>query len=559
MSYVFPPQKRRSDYDKMVSTQNELLQLRISNDANIENARKMQMKGTPLQMDSKQDLSASELLLDEGQQESNSRTNLEKLFRPQEVSDIISSIRNDPSLDYSMLNVNFPAIEADIKRRFNVKLITSTFFIEYFKKYSDTLSAATGMKIFQADNGSKINGMINNVSEIRRLLPDPNAIVFLERAARNAGITNANILRSLNDLKLMLPTPFQLNNLSLLDPVTQQKLISDILIQTQNLPSQSDINDIVNRINSNTMPSGDLLNEIDNIVNGIPLVTTNLIIDYYTKASSVKQSGSPILAQATSLEFKGSKDPIKKGEVREYLRTTGDLTQVKIMTPEKNYGKNIDFENVVFFRNEVDNTKKYGNRIYFEDTNIRELINVPDTKIGLGLKKNVFCNEPNIKLKVGRGLSVKAEPTFIEYGKYVIHMPMLMHNDLLNLKYKSLGPIPRYKHHIAVSDIFKEFLLDVLASGKPNTRLFSQLEIDEKKLFEDMSIGAGVWDIFNLKKTTTDIDAEESKRFEILRGEVVAGNNNPKLIIELRKLVLKFMNTGKIRKNEGLNLLMQLN
>jgi hypothetical protein len=309
------------------------------------------------------------------------------------------------------------------------------------------------------------------------------------------------------------------------------------------------------------MPSGDLLNEIDNIVNGIPLVTTNLIIDYYTKASSVKQprSGSPILAQATSLEFKGSKDPVKKGEVREYLRTTGDLTQVKIMTPGKNYGKSIDFENVVFFRNEVDNTKKYGNRIYFEDTNIRDLINVPDTKIGLGLKKNVFCNEPNIKLKVGRGLNVKQEPTFIEYGKYVIHMPMLMHYDILNLKYKSLGPIPKFKNHVQVSDIFKEFLLDVIASGKPNKHMYSQIDPDERKLFEEISIGSGLWDSFNLKKTTTDDDAAESKRFEILRGQIVAGNNNIQLITEFRKLVLKFINNGKIRKAEGLNLLMQLN
>jgi hypothetical protein len=168
-------------------------------------------------------------------------------------------------------------------------------------------------------------------------------------------------------------------------------------------------------------------------------------------------------------------------------------------------------------------------------------------------------NEPNIKLKIGRGLSVKQEPTFQEYGKYVIHIPMLMHNDLLNLKYKSLGPIPKFKNHVAVSDIFKDFLLDVLSTGKPNKHMYSQIESNERKLFEEISIGAGVWQNFNMKRTTTNTDEDESKRFEILRGEILAGNNNNQVITEFRRLIIRFMNTGKIRKNEGLNLLMQLN
>jgi hypothetical protein len=218
----------------------------------------------------------------------------------------------------------------------------------------------------------------------------------------------------------------------------------------------------------------------------------------------------------------------------------------------------LDFDNITFKKDDT-KSKNYRNRVYFEDTNIRELIGVPLTKTGSGVKSKIKINEPNIKLKVGRGLSVVEQPTFKEYGKYAIHIPMLENKDLLNIKYKSLGPVPKFRQPIAVSDIFKEFLLDVLETGKPNPRVYSQIETDERKLFEEMSIGAGVWNIFNLKRTTTDTDEEESKRFELLRGEVLAGNNNPKILKELRMLVIKFMNNGKIRKNEGLNLLIQLN
>jgi hypothetical protein len=240
--------------------------------------------------------------------------------------------------------------------------------------------------------------------------------------------------------------------------------------------------------------------------------------------------------------------PLKKSEVSDYLITIGKIGDILNMKT----GANIEIKYVIFNPTAILNP----NKTYLDDTNIRDLIGVPLTKMGSGLK---LKNEPNIKLKIGRGLSVIQQPTFQEYGKYVVHMNMLMNHDLLNLKYKSLGPIPKFKNHVAVSDIFKEFLLDVLETGKPNKHMYNQIEADERKLFEEISIGAGLWQKFNMKRTTTNNDEEESKRFEILRGEILAGNNNNQVITELRKLVIKFMNTGKIRKNEGLNLLMQLN
>jgi hypothetical protein len=160
-------------------------------------------------------------------------------------------------------------------------------------------------------------------------------------------------------------------------------------------------------------------------------------------------------------------------------------------------------------------------------------------------------------MKVGRGIAVKQTPSYKEYGKYAIHIPQLEQQDLLNVKYKSLGQIPKFKP-IPVSDVFRDFILDLLENGKPNGRVYTQIPTDERKYFEEMSIGAGVWNSLGLKRTTTSTDEEESKRFELLRGEYLAGNNNPKVISELRKLVVKMMNDGRIRKSQGVELLMEL-
>jgi hypothetical protein len=164
---------------------------------------------------------------------------------------------------------------------------------------------------------------------------------------------------------------------------------------------------------------------------------------------------------------------------------------------------------------------------------------------------------PLKRIKLGKGLSVKETPTYREFGKYAIHIPQLEDNDILNVKYKSLGGIPKFKP-FPVSDIFRDFLLDVLDGKRPSERVYLQIEPKERKVFEEMAIGAGIWNSLGLKRTTTSTDEEDRKRFELLKGEYLAGNNSPKVLQELRRIVVKFINEGKIRKVEGMNLLMEL-
>ena len=127
----------------------------------------------------------------------------------------------------------------------------------------------------------------------------------------------------------------------------------------------------------------------------------------------------------------------------------------------------------------------------------------------------------------------------------------------MNVKYPSLGRIPALPP-VAISDTFKEFMIDLFETGKVNKRAYEYVPIEERKLFEKIATGAGLIHKLGIKKTITDSDKEEADRFELLRGEYLAGNNAQSVIRELRRFVVKFMAEGKIRKNEGMNLLMEL-
>ena len=161
------------------------------------------------------------------------------------------------------------------------------------------------------------------------------------------------------------------------------------------------------------------------------------------------------------------------------------------------------------------------------------------------------------RVKVGKGIAVKETPSYKTFGKYVIHMGHLLDKNVANFKYPSLGSIPSIKP-LTISDDYKEFLIDTLENQKPNERLMSRLPTEEQRHFEKVVQGAGLIDTFKLKRNQGEMEKKEANRFNLLRGEILAGNNNEKLMKELRGLILRFMNDGRIQQKEGTSMLVEL-
>jgi len=131
-NYTIPPRSKPSDLTKGRITQDEIIALQIANDANIANARKAFQRGEVQQLSPIEASSPQELLADDAQQEASAMANLKRLgFRDAEASTIITAMRDNPALSFTSFNTNFPSIEDDIRKRFNVKLITPSFFLEY--------------------------------------------------------------------------------------------------------------------------------------------------------------------------------------------------------------------------------------------------------------------------------------------------------------------------------------------------------------------------------------------------------------------------------------------
>ena len=158
----------------------------------------------------------------------------------------------------------------------------------------------------------------------------------------------------------------------------------------------------------------------------------------------------------------------------------------------------------------------------------------------------------------GGGISIDDEPKYQKFGKYIIHWGQLKNKNILNFKYPSEGRVVSLLP-TQIGEDFKDFVVDTIETGRMNEKVFNTLKGPEKEYFLKAVRGAGLIDKFKIKNATNEDDKKDTDRFNVLKGEWDAGNNNDKLVKELKHLLIRFMGSGKVNKQLGTQLLIELN
>jgi hypothetical protein len=178
---------------------------------------------------------------------------------------------------------------------------------------------------------------------------------------------------------------------------------------------------------------------------------------------------------------------------------------------------------------------------------------------GFGLKKDKGSATPNFnakRIKVGKGIAVQEElPRYRSFGKYIIHYPHLIEDSVLNLKFPSTGSIPSIKP-VKIDDNYKQFIKDVLDTNKVNKRHYESLTEQEKNHFLKIARGAKITSLITF--VTEEKEDEDYKRLELCIGEINAGNDNQHIKKEIKDLLKKYVENGKISKLKAADILLQL-
>lgn len=156
---------------------------------------------------------------------------------------------------------------------------------------------------------------------------------------------------------------------------------------------------------------------------------------------------------------------------------------------------------------------------------------------------------------IGKGITVDS-PKFIEFGKFCISIADL-NNDVLRVKYQTtMVDVPNFKNKI--SSDFVDFLNNFIETEKISERQLEKLPKEEQKIFRNLINKSGLNVKYKVKDYKTDDETAEENRFNLVKGQYMAGNDNPRVKDELRKFIIKFMMENKINKKEGQEILFQL-
>ena len=133
-------------------------------------------------------------------------------------------------------------------------------------------------------------------------------------------------------------------------------------------------------------------------------------------------------------------------------------------------------------------------------------------------------------------------PTYAEFGNMMIMLHKLYYKNILALKLKSGRAIDGLTN-AKVSNNFVNIIMDMYA-GKDVSGQIKNLKTDEKHLLNSIIYQAGLHKKFNVNTNESLTGLKE--KHKIIEGEILAGNNNPELVKELKNVLLKIHHLGAI-------------
>jgi predicted outer membrane protein len=158
--------------------------------------------------------------------------------------------------------------------------------------------------------------------------------------------------------------------------------------------------------------------------------------------------------------------------------------------------------------------------------------------------------------KAKSGIEIK-QATYLQLGKFMINMKLLDQNELL-IKYLSYAPIYKLKRQ-KVSDDFRELLLNLFATSEINYELGKKMSMTEKELLNDLIIRSGLkMDLKFDKKKLQEKVSDVVEKFKILQGEIIAGNDNPELINNIKNVIEKLVYHKKLTQEEASDIINEL-
>jgi len=156
----------------------------------------------------------------------------------------------------------------------------------------------------------------------------------------------------------------------------------------------------------------------------------------------------------------------------------------------------------------------------------------------------------------GKGLIKTKADNFIEFGKLLIN-PAKLDENIIAIRRPTGRNTPEFPTE-RVSKHLGKVIRHISGGGVPAFEDLSKLDENEKRYLHKLMKSSSLIDRISVPTPNKDEDEKDTHRFEVLKGEILSGNDSIQLIKELKVLILKLVNKDLLPKSQAREILFDL-
>lgn len=152
---------------------------------------------------------------------------------------------------------------------------------------------------------------------------------------------------------------------------------------------------------------------------------------------------------------------------------------------------------------------------------------------------------------------IEPSPRFVKFGKYLINNHKLMNEDVLALKRPSGGNISEFPSQ-RISKPLSHVIRKMVGGEIPTFNELEKLSEPERIYLHKITKKANIMDKFSIPTPTKDQDEKDIHKFEVMKGQILSGNDSKELIRDFKVHLLKLSRNGTLPKKEVAEILEEL-
>ena len=462
---------------------------------------------------------------------------LYKITSPDEAEAILSEL-NDTELTF--LNDAMALIIPDIEIKYR-KGVPSPIFVAYLRQMMKNAERTLGVRYGLQTGGTET-----------ALLTDKNIVGTL---------VNFDTIDRLEDVvNASADSPMKMNVQEMIITLRRQVPSRDELSDLRTFPSQKDIRALLSKMLDNVPSNKDILVLIEDLEGAVTrrdLMDSDKIL--FQIAEKIRLPESDIaerdaLVMLVKEELGGGNfdRPLPEAEA-EFVGGESAL-----FTPESFSQLKVSKQREVLEKLRVAGDIKMG----------KTILNRASSASMTAIYTDWYERQPTAVIKAvadtdtikGTGITLRPVMKYDmdKRGFHKLGSKWIRKSDLMKNKLCIRQPSNQSVPSLPVQRISKKLatlLIGILDNGKPEYSEMEDLSDEDKQTLCSISSVTKLGSKLSLPTPNKSKNEKEEHRFLVLKGQILAGNDSPQIVKELKTLLMKFMNDRRLSKTEVLSIL----